>query len=149
MPQITISFILSGIACVFSGLCYAEFASRFPFTGSAYLYTYLSVGELLAWFVGWDLFLEYVLAAAAVSRGWASYLVSVVNGFGGTVPLALYDVKYACSVPEGGGEESCLAINPLAGFVLVFFTVLCAVGTKLSANVNTLMVWPRGFWPCG
>ena len=75
-PAIVISFVLAAIACVFAGLCYAEMASMIPIAGSAYTYSYATMGEFLAWIIGWDLILEYSLGAATVSVGWSGYVVS-------------------------------------------------------------------------
>jgi len=81
-PAIVLSFVLSGIACGFAGLCYAEFASMIPVAGSAYTYAYATMGEFLAWIIGWDLILEYSLGAATVAVGWSGYVVSFLRGLG-------------------------------------------------------------------
>src|ERR1035437_7665922 len=75
-PAIVISFLISGLACLFAGLCYAEFASMIPVSGSAYTYAYATLGEFIAWIIGWDLILEYLFAASTVSVGWSGYVVS-------------------------------------------------------------------------
>src|SRR5512146_2604169 len=81
-PAIVLSFVLSGIACVFAGLCYAEFASLIPIAGSAYTYGYATLGELFAWIIGWDLILEYAFGAATVASGWSGYVVSLLQDLG-------------------------------------------------------------------
>src|SRR5271170_287379 len=81
-PAIVVSFILSGIICTFAGLCYAEFASLIPIAGSAYTYGYATLGELIAWIIGWDLILEYAFGAATVASGWSGYVVSFLDDFG-------------------------------------------------------------------
>jgi APA family basic amino acid/polyamine antiporter len=91
-PAISISFVLSGIACGFAGLCYAEMASSVPVAGSAYTYAYATLGEIVAWIIGWDLVLEYSLGATTVAIGWSGYVVSLLQDFG--VPLTL---RYASS----------------------------------------------------
>ncbi len=85
-PAIVLSFILSGLACALAGLCYAEFASMIPISGSAYTYSYATLGELLAWIIGWDLILEYLFAASTVAVGWSGYVVSFINDFGIHIP---------------------------------------------------------------
>ena len=81
-PAISLSFILSGIACAFVGLCYAELAAMIPASGSAYTYAYATVGEIFAWIIGWDLILEYGMGAATVAVGWSGYFVSLLGSFG-------------------------------------------------------------------
>ena len=77
-PAIVISFILAGLACAFAGLCYAEFAAMIPIAGSAYTYGYATMGEFIAWIIGWDLILEYMFAASTVAVGWSEYVVSLL-----------------------------------------------------------------------
>src|SRR5438093_9989017 len=81
-PAIVLSFVLAGFACVFAGLCYAEFASLIPIAGSAYTYGYATLGEILAWVIGWDLILEYAFSAATVASGWSANVVSLLQDFG-------------------------------------------------------------------
>ena len=88
-PAIVISFIISGIACAFAGLCYAEFASMIPISGSAYTYSYATLGEFLAWIIGWDLILEYLFASSTVAVGWSGYVVSFLRDFGIHIPVQL------------------------------------------------------------
>src|SRR5512136_1841861 len=88
-PAIVLSFVLAGIACVFAGLCYAEFASLIPIAGSAYTYGYATLGELFAWIIGWDLILEYAFGAATVASGWSGYVVSFLQDWGVYIPPAL------------------------------------------------------------
>src|SRR5574339_1122150 len=88
-PGIILSFILAGAACGFAGLCYAEFASMIPVAGSAYTYAYATMGELLAWIIGWDLILEYSLGSATVAHGWSHYFQDFIGLFGLSLPPAL------------------------------------------------------------
>src|ERR1700680_493231 len=81
-PAISLSFVLSGVACAFVGLCYAELAAMIPASGSAYTYAYATVGEIFAWIIGWDLILEYAMGASTVAVGWSGYFVSLLNSFG-------------------------------------------------------------------
>jgi basic amino acid/polyamine antiporter, APA family len=85
-PAIVISFLISGFACLFAGLCYAEFASMIPISGSAYTYAYATMGEFMAWIIGWDLILEYLFAASTVSVGWSGYMVSLLSQIGINIP---------------------------------------------------------------
>src|ERR1700722_393687 len=87
-PAITLSFVLAGFACACAGLCYAEMASPVPIAGSAYTYAYATMGEFVAWVVGWDLIFEYALGAATVAIGWSGYVVSFLNDLGISVPAA-------------------------------------------------------------
>src|SRR5262252_1366839 len=91
-PAIVLSFILSGIACVFAGLCYAEFASLIPIAGSAYTYGYATLGEIFAWIIGWDLILEYAFGAATVASGWSGTVVAFLQNFGINLPPQIVDV---------------------------------------------------------
>src|SRR5579859_7175850 len=88
-PAIVLSFILAATACVFAGLCYAEFASMIPVSGSAYTYGYATLGEFVAWMIGWDLILEYALGAATVASGWSGYVLSLLQDFGILLPPKL------------------------------------------------------------
>src|SRR5215471_2110590 len=88
-PAIVLSYVLAGIACIFAGLCYAEFASMIPIAGSAYTYGYATLGELIAWIIGWDLILEYAFGAATVASGWSGYVLSFLQDFGIRIPPRL------------------------------------------------------------
>ena len=85
-PALILSFVVAGLTCVFAALCYAEFASMAPVAGSAYTYAYVTLGELLAWIIGWDLILEYAVSASAVAHGWSHYFQSLLSSFGITLP---------------------------------------------------------------
>ena len=87
-PAVILSILISGIGCIFAGLCYAELASMIPIAGSAYTYAYATLGEFIAWFIGWDLVLEYLVAAATVAVGWSKYFASFIHDFGLHIPLA-------------------------------------------------------------
>src|ERR1041385_8251774 len=88
-PAIILSYVLAGIGCVFAGLCYAEFASMIPIAGSAYTYGYATLGEIVAWIIGWDLILEYAFGAATVASGWSGYVLSLLQDFGIHIPPSL------------------------------------------------------------
>ncbi len=100
-PGLMISFVLSGLACAFAGLCYAEFASMIPIAGSAYTYSYATLGELVAWIIGWDLTLEYAMGASTVSSGWSNHFIELLNIFHIKMPLWLaYDYWTALKTAE-------------------------------------------------
>jgi len=128
-PAITISFVVAGLGCLFAGLCYAEFASMIPVAGSAYTYSYATMGEFMAWIIGWDLVLEYAVGAATVGISWSRYLVKFLEGFGITLPTELI------AGPWDGG-----IINLPAVFIIVLMSLLLIKGTKESAFVNSIIV---------
>ncbi|MDB5279148.1 amino acid permease [Ferruginibacter paludis] len=128
-PAITISFIVAALGCAFAGLCYAEFASMIPVAGSAYTYSYATMGEFIAWIIGWDLVLEYAVGAATVSISWSRYLVKFLESFG----LHL-DPSYTVGPWDGG------IINLPAVFIVVCMSLLLIKGTSESAKVNAVIV---------
>ena len=128
-PAITISFIVAAFGCLFAGLCYAEFASMIPVAGSAYTYSYATMGEFIAWIIGWDLVLEYAVGAATVGISWSRYLVRFLEGFDVYLPHAL------TVGPWDGG-----VINLPAVFIIVLMSLLLMKGTKESAFVNGIIV---------
>lgn len=128
-PAITISFIVAALGCLFAGLCYAEFASMIPVAGSAYTYSYATMGEFIAWIIGWDLVLEYAVGAATVGISWSRYLVRFLEGFDIHLPHAL------TLGPWDGG-----IINLPAVFIIVLMSLLLIKGTKESAFVNAIIV---------
>jgi len=139
-PAIVVSFILSGTACAFAGLCYAEFASLIPIAGSAYTYAYATLGELLAWIIGWDLVLEYALGATTVAVGWSGYFVSFLDhNLGIHIPAELTAGPYA-PVKLADGTEVIGLINLPAILVLAVATVILVIGIRESANVNSAIV---------
>jgi APA family basic amino acid/polyamine antiporter len=128
-PAITISFIVAALGCGFAGLCYAEFASMIPVAGSAYTYSYATMGEFIAWIIGWDLVLEYAVGAATVSISWSRYLVKFCEGFDVHLPAAL------TVGPWDGG-----IINLPAIFIVILVSLLLMKGTEESATVNAVIV---------
>ena len=162
-PAIVISFMISGLACLFAGLCYAEFASMIPISGSAYTYAYATMGEFVAWIIGWDLILEYLFAASTVSVGWSGYVVSFLKDFGlvipaqftaalGSVLVDIPQIGWKLATPEltKSLAESGIAINSLphltgilnlpAMFVVAAITTLLLIGIRESAKFNNFMV---------
>jgi APA family basic amino acid/polyamine antiporter len=133
-PSIAISFILVAIACSFAGLCYAELASMIPIAGSAYTYSYATLGEIFAWIIGWDLILEYAVSNVAVAVGFSGYAKAQLAAFGVTLPD-----KWASPVWAGGHATG--AYFNLPGFLIVFIlTLLLVRGVRESAEANNIMV---------
>lgn len=135
-PSVTFGFIVAAIGCAFAGLCYAELASMLPIAGSAYTYTYATMGELVAWIIGWDLTLEYALGAATVAIAWSEYLNKLLSLFGMAIPYALCHSPFEVDpITNAHG-----IINLPALGILVVLTVLLVRGIQESALVNTLIV---------
>jgi APA family basic amino acid/polyamine antiporter len=126
-PAIALSYIVAGVACALAALCYAEFASSVPVAGSAYTFSYASLGEFVAWLIGWDLILEFTLGAATVAKGWSGYFVSVLELIGITVPPGLY------------AGEGAISHDFLAVLVILGMTAILVVGIKLSSQVNQVI----------
>ncbi|WP_313805509.1 amino acid permease [Flavobacterium sp.] len=139
-PAVTLSFVLAAVGCAFAGLCYAEFASMIPVAGSAYTYSYATMGEFMAWIIGWDLVLEYALGAATVGVSWSRYFLEFLNKFGIHLPNNLICSPWETlklsdgTVIEGG------IINLPAIFIVVLLSLLLIRGTKESASMNNFLV---------
>jgi APA family basic amino acid/polyamine antiporter len=138
-PALTLSFLISGLGCVFAGLCYAEFASLIPIAGSAYTYSYATLGEFIAWIIGWDLILEYLFASSTVAVGWSGYVVSFLADFGINIPPHLCHSPFAFKVGEGWSLTGSL-INFPAIFVVAVVSILLVIGIKESAKFNNIIV---------
>jgi basic amino acid/polyamine antiporter, APA family len=162
-PAIVLSFIVSGLACGFAGLCYAEFASMIPIAGSAYTYSYATLGEFLAWIIGWDLILEYLFAASTVSVGWSGYVVSFLKdinifippqftGATGTVMINVPDMGWkpltaaftetlaASGINADTLQHVTCIVNLPAVFIVALLSTLLVIGIRESANFNNIMV---------
>jgi len=137
-PAVVISFVLAGIACALAGLCYAEFAALVPVAGSAYTYAYATLGELVAWIIGWCLILEYLFASAMVAIGWAGYAVAMAADFGLGLPAALTRAPIDVG-PNGLFVTGAIGNLPAMG-VVALCTCLAIAGTRLSARINDLIV---------
>jgi APA family basic amino acid/polyamine antiporter len=135
-PAVVLSFIIAGIGCVFAGLCYAEFASMIPISGSAYTYSYATMGELVAWIIGWALVLEYAFGAATVAVGWSGYVSSLLGYFGVKLPFnpapAITFSLFGYSIPAH--------IDIFAMAAIVVITAILVIGVKESANFNSTAV---------
>lgn len=137
-PGIMISFLLSGLACTFVALCYAELASLIPVSGSTYTYTYVALGEIFAWFIGWNLVLEYAAGAATVAVGWAGYFNRVVQGFGFSLPPQLTSGYFSYLSSHGASTGGAFNL-PAAGIILVLTAILVR-GTTESTRFNNIIV---------
>jgi APA family basic amino acid/polyamine antiporter len=159
-PAIMLSYILAGVGCVFAGLCYAEFASMIPIAGSAYTYGYATLGEFIAWIIGWDLILEYAFGAATVASGWSSTLVAFLQDYGISIPPQICDVPGAVWVQVDGRWAPASTVmmrvqdmaalphatsrfNLLAFLAIIAVTTILIIGIKESANFNTGIVFVK------
>ena len=138
-PAIALSFVLAAIGCAFAGLCYSEFSTMIPIAGSAYTYAYATLGEFVAWVIGWDLVLEYAVGAATVSISWSSYVVSVCHSLGINLPPYLIASPWQPVVLPNGQLVHGL-INLPAVFIICAISVLLMVGIQESARVNAVVV---------
>src|SRR3954463_15266093 len=134
-PSVVLAFIVAGIGCAFAGLCYAEFASMIPVAGSAYTYSYATMGELVAWIIGWDLILEYAVAASTVAIAWSEYANRVLDWFGLKIP---YQWTHSPFEHDPTGLNGIMNIPAVVIHLLL--TLLLIRGTKESAFVNGLIV---------
>jgi len=135
-PSVTLAFIVAGVGCAFAGLCYAEFASMIPVAGSAYTYSYATMGELVAWIIGWDLVLEYAVGAATVAIAWSEYFNRVLDWFGMRIPYEWSHSPF--EVMHGSTVHGMM--NVPAVFILLILTMLLIRGTQESAVVNSIIV---------
>ena len=138
-PAVVLSFVASGIACAFAGLCYAEFASLIPIAGSAYTYGYATLGELFAWIIGWDLILEYALGASTVSVGWTGHFVPLLRHFGINIPASISTSTFI--IDNQGQFVNTGCFNVLSFLVLIAISMILAIGIKESATVNSIIVF--------
>src|SRR5271170_6180038 len=156
-PAIALSFVVAGITCAFAGLCYAEFASIIPIAGSAYTYGYATLGELVAWIIGWDLVLEYAFGAATVASGWSGYFMSLLEQLHINLLPPQFTTTYGNVLYSYGGRWQPLAslpstVNPatlnhvtgifnfVAFFAILIVTAVLVIGIKESANLNSAIV---------
>ncbi|MBN8576832.1 MAG: amino acid permease [Cytophagales bacterium] len=138
-PAVVVSFIIAAIGCAFAGLCYAEFASMIPIAGSAYAYAYVTMGEFVAWIIGWALVLEYALASATVSIAWSEYLNNLLVNIG--MPAVPY--QWSHSPFEASAEGVSGIVNFPALIILVILTLVLIKGTKESATLNAVIVFVK------
>jgi basic amino acid/polyamine antiporter, APA family len=139
-PAITLSFALAAVACALAGLCYAEMASTVPIAGSAYTYAYATMGEFVAWIIGWDLILEYALGATAVAIGWSGYVVSLLKDIGVVMPREFAGAPFAYDAAQRAWTATGAVLNLPAMLVVAALTLLLVVGVHESARVNNVIV---------
>jgi APA family basic amino acid/polyamine antiporter len=138
-PAVVLSFALAGVASIFAALCYSEFASLVPMAGSAYTYGYATLGEVIAWIIGWDLVLEYALGAVTVAIGWSGYVVSFLHDVGIDVPCALSAARGTLVTCHDGTQVAAI-FNLPAVIIIGLVTTLLVIGIKESANFNNVIV---------
>jgi APA family basic amino acid/polyamine antiporter len=139
-PAIALSFVLGAVACGFAGLCYAEMASTVPIAGSAYTYAYATLGEFIAWIIGWDLILEYALGATTVAIGWSGYVVSFLKDLGIVVPDQFAGSPFAYDAASRIWHASTATLNIPAMLVIAAISALLLIGIHESARVNNVIV---------
>jgi basic amino acid/polyamine antiporter, APA family len=139
-PALILSFVVSGTACVFAALCYAEFASMVPVAGSAYTYAYATMGELFAWIIGWDLVLEYTVSSAAVAHGWSHYFQNFIGIFGWHIPEAIARAPFDFNPEVGALVSTGSVIDMPAVIITAIVTIILVKGIRESATFNAVMV---------
>jgi APA family basic amino acid/polyamine antiporter len=140
-PAIVFSFIIAGIGCMFAGLCYSEFAAMVPVAGSAYAYSYATLGEFVAWFVGWNLILEYMVTCSTVAVGWSRYFIKLLDHFGiNFIPASLSSAPFEAADVGYAVHMTGAIVNLPAIVIIGAATALCYRGIKESATVNTIIV---------
>jgi APA family basic amino acid/polyamine antiporter len=148
-PAIMLAFVLAGTACALAGLCYAELASMIPVAGSAYSYAYATMGEFMAWFIGWNLVLEYLFSASAVAVGWSGYFQSLLDNLGALLGISLHFPEALAQAPFKYEDGKVLATGALfnlpAALIVAALTWLCYIGIRQSSWVNATMVLIKVF----
>ena len=139
-PAVTLSFLLGAVACAFAGLCYAEMASTVPISGSAYTYAYATMGELIAWIIGWDLILEYAIGAGTVAIGWSAYVVSFAGDFGISIPAQYVSAPLAFDAASHTWSTTGAILNVPAVAIVAATTILLVIGIKESSRLNDIIV---------
>ena len=140
-PAIVLSFVIAGFGCLFAGLCYAEFASMIPIAGSAYTYGYATLGELLAWIIGWDLILEYLFAASTVSVGFSGYFVEFMKEIGFAIPVKFAVAPLKWVEAHRAFEATSSVLNVPAMALIALLTTLLVIGIRESARFNNIAVF--------
>jgi basic amino acid/polyamine antiporter, APA family len=139
-PAVALSFMLGAVACAFAGLCYAEMSAAVPISGSAYTYAYATLGELVAWIIGWDLILEYAVGAATVAIGWSGYFVSLAKDFGLILPARFVSAPFAYDAATHAWTSTGAVLNLPAAAVIVLTTAILVAGVREAARFNGFIV---------
>ena len=139
-PALALAFIVAGIGCTLAGLCYAEFAAMIPVSGSAYSYSYATLGEGVAWFIGWNLILEYLFAVGTVSVGWSGYVVSLLDQLGLHIPTALSNAPFDQGATHFSVVRTGAIINLPAILIVSAIATICYIGIKQSSTFNSWIV---------
>lgn len=139
-PAVTLSFVLGAVACAFAGLCYAEMSSTVPISGSAYTFAYATLGELVAWIIGWDLILEYAVGAIAVAIGWSGYVVSFARDLGLDIPAQFTSSPLTYDASSHTWSATGAILNVPAVAIIVVITWLLVIGIRESARFNNVIV---------
>jgi APA family basic amino acid/polyamine antiporter len=139
-PAVTLSFLLGAVACGFAGLCYAEMAAAVPISGSAYTYAYATMGEFVAWIIGWDLILEYAVGAIAVAVGWSAYVVSFAKDFGLVIPTQYASAPLAYDPLQPAWSSTGAILNLPAMAIIVIIATLLVIGIRASSRFNNIIV---------
>ncbi|WP_256009480.1 amino acid permease [Desertivirga xinjiangensis] len=139
-PAVVLSFVLAAVACAFAGLCYSEFASMIPIAGSAYTYAYATMGEFIAWIIGWDLIIEYLFASSTVAVSWSGYVVSFLKDFNIHIPESIAQAPYNYDSATGAFTPTGAVINFPAMFIIAIITTLLVIGISESAKFNNVIV---------
>jgi APA family basic amino acid/polyamine antiporter len=139
-PSLVLSFVTAGLACIFSALCYAEFASMAPIAGSAYTYAYVTLGEMLAWIIGWDLVLEYTVASATVAHGWSKYFQNFIGIFHLQVPHVISNAPFEFDPTKGVFAGTGTWFDLPALVIVAILTIVLVIGIRESARFNNVMV---------
>jgi APA family basic amino acid/polyamine antiporter len=139
-PAVMLSFLLGAVTCGFAGLCYAEMSSTVPISGSAYTYAYATLGELVAWIIGWDLILEYAVSAVTVAIGWSAYVVSFARDFGLIIPARFASAPLAYDADQHAWSSTGAILNVPAVVVIAATTWLLVIGIRESARINNIIV---------
>ncbi|MGZ5874605.1 MAG: amino acid permease [Bradyrhizobium sp.] len=139
-PAVALSFLLGAVACAFAGLCYAEMSSTVPISGSAYTYAYATLGELVAWIIGWDLILEYAVGAITVAIGWSGYVVSLAKDFGLDLPARFASSPFTYDAAQHAWSSTGAILNIPAMTVVVVITCLLVAGIRGTARFNNVIV---------
>jgi APA family basic amino acid/polyamine antiporter len=135
-----LSYVVAGLACVFAALCYAEFAAMVPVAGSAYTYAYVTLGEFVAWIIGWDLVLEYAVASATVAHGWSHYFQNFIGQFGMSIPVMFRNAPFDYDPDSGALSLTKSTVDLPAVVVSLLVTILLVKGIRESARFNTVIV---------